>query len=389
METEARRGRVTVLQVLPALGEQGGVERGTVDVAAAVVAAGGRALVASAGGAQVHALARAEAEHLALPLDSKNPWVMYANALRLAKIIERENVDLVHARSRAPAWSAWLAARRTGTPFITTFHGTYTLGNPFKQRYNAIMGRGERVIAISRFIAEHVCRLYGVPSSRMRVIHRGVDLARFDPGTISADRIIDLARRWRLPDGLPVVMLPGRLTRWKGQMVLIEAIAKLGRRDLCCLLLGSDQGRRAYREELESRITELGLGGVIRVIDHCDDMPVAYMLADVVVSASTDPEAFGRVMVEGQAMGRPVIGSDHGGARETVIPGETGWLTPPGDASALAAAIDGALHLSAESRARLAEAAITHVRAHFTKEVMCAKTLAVYKEVLRERFGGG
>ena len=378
----------TVLQVLPALGEQGGVERGTVEVAGAIVAAGGRAIVASAGGVRVHALERVGAEHVTLPVDSKNPGTMYANIGRLTDLIRRENVDIVHARSRAPAWSAWVAAKRTRRHFVTTFHGTYGASNILKRRYNAVMGRGERVIAISRFIAGHVNQVYGVPAGRIRVIHRGVDQEMFDPARVSADRIIMLARKWRLDEGLPVVMLPGRLTRWKGQMVFLEAIAKLGREDIRCVLLGSDQGREDYRRQLETFIAHAGLGGVARIVDRCDDMPVAYMLSDVVVSASTDPEAFGRVLVEAQALGRPVIGTDHGGARETVIPQQTGWLTPPGDAQALAAAMSTALALPPDHRGRIADAAVTNARENFSKTAMCTKTLAVYDEVLHARTRG-
>jgi glycosyltransferase involved in cell wall biosynthesis len=379
--------RVTVLQVLPSLGAGGGVERGTVEIARAIVEAGGRSLVASAGGLMVHDLTRAKAEHFELPVDSKNPLIMRANIARLARLIVEQNVDIVHARSRAPAWSACYAAARTGRRFVTTFHGTYGAGNPLKRKYNSIMTRGERVIAISSFIAGHVRQVYGVPAARIRVIPRGVDLERFDPARVSAERVAQLASQWRLGDGLPVVMLPGRLTRWKGQTVFLEAIARLGRKDIRCVLVGSDQGRADYRRELEDIISRHDLNEVVRIVDHCADMPAAYMLTDVVVSASTDPEAFGRVVPEAQALGRPVIASDHGGARETIIEGETGWLTPPGDAQALAATLQRVLTIGPEARQRLAERAITYVRANFSKDAMCDKTLDVYNEVLNLKPG--
>ena len=384
----AAAGRqVTVLQVLPALGAGGGVERGTVEIARAIVEAGGRSLVASAGGIMVHELTRARAEHFPLPVDSKNPLVMRANVGRLERLIAEQSVDIVHARSRAPAWSAWYAARRAGAHFITTFHGTYSAGNPLKRRYNAIMTRGERVIAISSFIAGHIRQIYGVPAARIRVIPRGVDLERFDPARVSAERVAQLAGQWRLGDGLPVIMLPGRLTRWKGQTVFLEAVARLGRKDIRCVLVGSDQGRADYRRELEDIISRHDLGTVVRLVDHCPDMPAAYMLTDVVVSASTDPEAFGRVVPEAQALGRPVIASDHGGARETIIEGETGWLTPPGDAEALAATLARVLAIGAEARQALAGRAIQHVRQNFSKDVMCDRTLDVYNEVLSLKAG--
>tara|TARA_R110001592_G_scaffold283010_4_gene550888 strand:- start:3108 stop:4349 length:1242 start_codon:yes stop_codon:yes gene_type:complete len=372
----------TVLQVLPAMGAAGGVERGTVEIAGAVVQAGGRALVASAGGPLVHDLARVGAEHVDLPMDSKNPVTMWRNVDRLAQVIRAEKVDIVHARSRAPAWSARAAAKRTGAHFVTTFHGTYGAGNHLKRVYNSIMTRGERVIAISQFIAGHIRQLYGVPSNKIRVIHRGVDLERFDPAKVTAQRVVNLATDWMLPDGMPVIMLPGRLTRWKGQPVVIDALSRLKRRDIRCLLVGGDQGREDYRAELESMIADRNLNEVVRLVDHCDDMPAAYMLTDVVISASTDPEAFGRVIAEAQALGRPVIATDHGGAKETVIPGVTGWLVPPGDPDALAAAIEKVLSLDSAQRSTLAGKAIANVRDNFSKATMCAKTLDVYDEVL-------
>ena len=373
----------TILQVIPALGSGGGVERGTVEIAEAIADAGGRALVVSVGGAQVHEIARAGGEHIELPLHSKNPVVIYKNILRLAALIERENVDLIHVRSRAPAWSALYAAKRTKRPLVTTFHGTYNARSFIKRAYNSVMTKGERVIAISAFIAEHVHRFYGVPASRLRIIHRGVDLYRFNPAKVSAERVVQLANEWRLTEGYPVIMLPGRLTRWKGQTVFIEAVAKLERRDIRCLIVGGDQGRQDYRRELEAMVEKQNLGEIVRIVDHCADMPAAYMLSDAVVSASTDPEAFGRVMIEAQALGRPVIASDHGGARETVLPDKTGWLVPPGDVDALSAALSKVLALDGAARGRLSDAAITNVAENFSKQKMCAKTLEVYNEVLQ------
>ncbi|MDV7338378.1 glycosyltransferase family 4 protein [Terasakiella sp. A23] len=373
--------RATVLQVLPAM-VTGGVERGTVEMAEAIVNAGGRALVASAGGPMVHELTRVGAEHIELPVDSKNFFIMRKNATRLARLIRKERVDLVHARSRAPAWSAYWAAKRTNRPFVTTFHGTYSHGNPFKRWYNSVMTKGDRVIAISSFIAGHMRKIYGVRREIIRLIHRGVDLFRFDPDKVTAERLVKLTTQWNIPDGVPVIALPGRLTRWKGQLVFIDAIAKLNRTDICCLLIGSDQGRTEYRKLLERKIKENNLQGIVTIVDECNDMPTAYMLTDLVVSASTDPEAFGRVVCEAQAMGRPVVATDHGGARETVIEDETGWLCKPGDAGSMAKAIEKGLNLSADKREKMAQKAKAHIETEFSKEAMCAKTLEVYNEVL-------
>jgi glycosyltransferase involved in cell wall biosynthesis len=330
---------------------------------------------------------RARAEHITLPVDSKNPFIMYANVFRLAKIIRDKNVDIVHARSRAPAWSAWVAAKRCGVPFVTTFHGVYSLGGRLKRHYNGIMTKGQRVIANSTFVAAHIRRNYGIRLSKLRIIHRGVDLNRFDADKVTPQRVVELANDWRLEDGLPVIMLPGRLTRWKGQVLFIKAVAALGRKDIRCLLVGSDQGRSNYRREVEDLIADNDLNEVVRIIDNCNDMPAAYMLTDVVVSASTDPEAFGRVIPEAQALGRPVIATNHGGALETVIQGKTGWLVPPGDAQALTSAIECVLALDEDARKELAQKAVANVREKFSKTAMCDKTLAVYDEILSENAG--
>jgi len=376
--------RLHILQVLPSLAG-GGVERGTIDVAAAVVKAGGKATVVSAGGHMVRELERAGAKHIAMRVDSKNAVTMWRNVRPLAALIESAGVDLVHARSRAPAWSARAAARRGGVPFVTTFHGTYNFSNWFKKRYNAIMGSGDRVIAISEFIADHVKTHYRVPADRIEVIHRGVDLDIFAPQAVPVPRILAMAERWRLPDGVPVLMLPGRLTRWKGQTVFLDALARIGEAECMGVIVGGDQGRTSYREELEERIKALGLESRVRLVGDTNDMAAAFMLADIVVSASTDPEAFGRIVVEAQAMGRPVIASNHGAASETVIEGVTGWLVTPGDPEALATAIRNALGISEEQRRAIAYAAENHARGKFAKDTMCAKTLALYQRVVAER----
>jgi glycosyltransferase involved in cell wall biosynthesis len=377
-----RERQNVVLQVLPSL-VTGGVERGTIDVAGALVEAGWTSLVASNGGPMVRELDRLGVKHIQLPLHSKNPLVMRANVARLDAIIRQYGVDVIHARSRAPAWSAHAAAKKTGAHFLTTFHGTYNVGMlGLKNAYNAIMTKGERVIAISHFIADHMQAVYRTNPAKIRIVHRGVDLSRLDPARVSQERIIQLAQRWRLPDGYPVIMLPGRLTRWKGQTVLIEALAMLGRRDVRCLLVGSDQGRDAFTDELKSLVARRGLTDIVHIVGECNDMPAAYMLTDVVVSASTDPEAFGRVIVEGQAMGRPVVATNNGAARENVLDGRTGTLVPPDNPAALASALASALAFGSEEREARAALAIQFVRDNFTRELMCARTLGVYRELI-------
>jgi glycosyltransferase involved in cell wall biosynthesis len=380
--SDTKRGRLIVLQVLPSL-ETGGAERGAVDVACALVAAGGTAIVASAGGRMVRELERGGAKHITLPVDSKSPLVMRANVARLRKIILQYGVDIVHVRSRAPAWSAVKAAMQTGRYLVTTVHGPYG-GGWLKRRYNAVMVKGDRIIAISDFVADYIHRTFNLGPPRVCVIHRGVDIHLFDPIRVDAPRMINLAREWRLPEDVPIIMLPGRLTRWKGQRVLIDAMALLGRKDVCCVIVGSDQGRTHYRQELEEHITRRGVDEIIRLVPECRDMPAAYMLSDVVVSASIEPEAFGRVIAEGQAMGRPVIATNHGAAPEIIAPTSTGWLVEPGNAEALAQAIQEAISLTPQQREEIAYAAMSRVREHYTKDQMCAQTIMLYQELVAE-----
>ena len=369
-----------ILQVLPRL-DSGGVERGTVEMVQAIAGAGGVALVASEGGRLVAAVERAGGRHVALPLASKNPVAIWRNAGRLERLIVAERAGIVHARSRAPAWSALAAARRTGARLVTTYHGVYNEGPPGKRGYNSVMARGDRVIAISRYVAAVLLQRHGVDPVRVRVIPRGVDPALFDPDRVTGPRIARLAEAWRLPDGAPIVMLPARLSRWKGHAVLIAAMARLQHAGACCVLVGAVEGRERFARMLESQARALGVADRLRLAGHCDDMPAALMLADVVVSASTDPEGFGRAVIEAQAMGRPVIATDHGGAAETVEHLVTGWRVPPGDVDALAAALDHALAMQPGDRHALGLRSRAAVLERYTTAAMQAATLDVYREL--------
>ncbi|MBU0799967.1 MAG: glycosyltransferase family 4 protein [Alphaproteobacteria bacterium] len=373
-----------IMQIIPALGA-GGAEQGCIDIAAELTRAGAQAIVVSNGGSRIHELARAGALHINMPVHSKNPLVMFRNIYRLRKLIRKHKVDIVHARSRAPAWSALQAVRGTTARFMTTCHAPYNISGKAKNFYNSSIARGDRVIAISGHVANYLLENYKIDPRNIRLIHRGVALEKFHPTAVTPERMIRLAREWRIPDGTNVVLLPGRLTRWKGHHVLIDAMAKLGRPDVFAIMIGDDQGRTEYRAELEQAIRDKHLEGKMRIIEHCNDMPAAYMLANVVVSASTDPEGFGRVPIEGQAMGRPVIATDHGGAQETIVRGETGWLIPPGDADALCRAIKEALTLEPMQRSILATRAMAHIAQHFTREKMADETLNVYAELLEEK----
>ena len=391
----AEAGRLAgacVLQIIPEL-DAGGAERTTVDVAAALAAAGARALVATEGGRLVGELQAKGGHWLRFPAATKNPARMAVNVARLMALCRREGVQIVHARSRAPAWVALGAARRLRLPFVTTYHGSYSGRTGVKVLYNSVMARGDVVIANSRYTADLIGRLHAEQAGeRVRVIHRGTDLTLFNPAAVAPARVEALRRSWNVAPHERVVLLAARLTAWKGHRVLIDAAARMrdqGCTDLAVVLAGDPQGRAAYERELDGLIAARGLGGVVRRVGHCTDMPAAFRAASVVAVPSVEPEAFGRAAVEAQALGTPVVVSDLGAVPETVLappdvaPGQrTGWRVPTGDACALALALTEALSLGASARDALARRGRAHVETNFSLERMVGDTLAVYAGLL-------
>ena len=378
----------TLLQVTPEL-ETGGAEQTTLDISRAVIAAGGRSLVASRGGRMAARLQADGGVLFPLPMQSKNPATVLANAARLAAIVRAERVSLIHARSRAPAFSAYLASRMTGTPFLATYHGVYEAKGPVKRWYNAIMTRGPFTIANSAYTRDRVIAEHGLAPDRVIAIDRGVDLARFDPAKVSDACVTALREAWGVAADDPRVklILAGRLTRWKGQRLLIDAAAKLkagGGPVPLILLVGDEQGRGGYRDELLEAIRQGGLEGSVLLLGHCDDMPAAYRLADFACAPSLKPEPFGRTAVEPQAMGLPVLAADHGAARETVVDGRTGWLVAPGDVDAWAAAIARAVQLPAKDRLAMGASAQQRARRLYSLDAMCEATLKVYASLMGE-----
>lgn len=380
---------MNVLQVIPQL-EAGGAERTTLEVAQAVVAAGGRALVASEGGRLEGELTAIGGELVRLPVGSKNPWTVWRNVERIAQIVRNEDIDIIHARSRAPAWSAKWAAERTGAHFITTYHGTYNGKTGLKRGYNAVMAHGELVIANSNFIADHIRLQHPFAADRIRVIPRGVDLDSFDPQAVAPQRVADLAGAWGVawPTDRLVALFPARLTGWKGQRETLAALGQLKAEGLAIpltLFAGDAQGRDAYLAELEGLIARFGLEADVRIVGHCSDMPAALAMADIALTPSVEPEAFGRTAAEAGAMHVPVIAADHGGAREVVLPGQTGWRVEPGNPAALAAAIREAVMLPDSARAAMGERAAQYIRTQFSTRALQAATLRVYDEVLNSQ----
>lgn len=389
---------VTILQIIPEL-ETGGAELSAIEMAAAITAAGGRALVVSEGGRLEGDLEAAGGELIRLPVASKNPATIVANAGRIAAIARREGAAIIHARSRAPAWSGLIAAKRAGVIFMTTYHGAYNEKGVVKRLYNSVMVRGRLVIANSHYTARLIEERYGTPKARIRVVHRGVGPA-YDPASVSDDDIAAIRARWGVPAGARIILLAGRLTAWKGQQVLIEAFRKIADTAAASgsvvVLAGDHQGREAYRDGLIRQADDAGLAERVLLVGHESQMPAAFAAAHVAVVASTDPEAFGRTAVEAQAMGAPVIATRHGAPPETVrappdadATSQTGWLVVPGDATDLARHLETALLLDPDGRRAMGERARAHVQAHFTTDLMKSKTLRIYDELLAEKARNG
>lgn len=371
-----------VLQVLPEL-ETGGVEVGTIEIATALQQKNIKNFVASKGGRLVYDLDKIKVPHLTLNLKSKNPLTMLKNAKILEQYIKDNGINIVHARSRAPAWSAYWAAKRAGVHYMTTFHGTYGLGPwGIKKAYNKIMTLGERVIVISNHIKNHVLKNYKVEEDKLRLIHRCADVERFSPDAITQERMINKIKEYNIADDKPVILLPGRVTRWKGQHLLIEALSKMKNQNYYCIITGDNQGRQKYYDYLQELTCEYKLKNRIGFFGRYSDVPALMMVSNVVLSTAIEPEAFGRISVEGQAMGKIVVASNIGGSLDTIEDGVTGKLYQYDNPQALADALDWALNLSEKEKAKIGKAAIENVRHNFTKELMCDKTIAIYQELL-------
>lgn len=374
-----------VLQVLPEM-EHGGVEVGTTEIADCLQKQNIKNFVASAGGRMVYNLKKIGVKHFTLPLKTKNIFKMYKNSIALEKIIRENNINIVHARSRAPAWSAYWAAKRAGVSFVTTFHGTYGLGPMgIKKPYNKVMTYGEEVIAISNHIKQHMIDNYKVDTSKISLIHRCVNIDNFSPYNISQERIVKTINENAIPEDKKIITLAGRVTHWKGQHLLIEALSKLKDDNYLCLIVGSDQGRVKYRQHLNELVQKYSLENKVKFIGHSFDIPALLMISDIVLSTAIEPEAFGRAAIEGQAMGKIVIASNIGGSLENIVDGKSGKLFESNNPQSLADTLHWALNLEDKEKKKIGDFAIENVKKNFTKDIMCDKTLEVYKKVLNKK----
>ncbi|MBE6452343.1 MAG: glycosyltransferase family 4 protein [Alphaproteobacteria bacterium] len=373
-----------VLQVLPEL-EMGGVELGTIEIASELQKQGIKNFVASQGGRLTKELSKMKVKHLTLPLKTKNIFKMRKNANELAKFIKENGINIVHARSRAPAWSAYWAAQKAGVHYMTTFHGTYGLGPcGIKKFYNKIMTLGERVIVISNHIKNHVLKNYKVDENKLRLVHRCVDIEKFNPELVSQERIIKASNEYNLPEEKPVLTLIGRITRWKGQHLLVEALSKMKNKNYYCVIAGDDQGRLNYVEEIKELAQKYRLKNRIGFYGKVLDPQALMQASTIVLSTAIEPEAFGRISVEGQAMGKIVVASNIGGSLDTIKDGVTGKLFESGNAESLAKALDWALKLSDEEKKKIATEAQKNAKENFTKQIMCDKTIQIYRELAED-----
>jgi glycosyltransferase involved in cell wall biosynthesis len=385
VKTHSRDGNGPVIvQVLPAL-VRGGVERGTIEMAKAIIDAGGRAVVISEGGPLVRHLDRIGATHHTLAVASKNPLGWRATRRRLRRVLVSEGADIVHVRSRVPACIALPAARSLGLITVSTVHGRFQNSNVLKRMVNARMLATDHVIAISNYVRHQIERQFGDRGKTLSVVHRGVDVEMFDPASVSQSRIIRFVDAIALPEDEPVIMLPARPTAWKGHEVLLKALARISDRKFNCVLVGAADGKRAFVDRLTELGMKLGLEGRFRLTHSVDDMPAALMAADIVAMPSVTPEPFGRVSLEAQAMGRLVVAFDHGGAAESIMHGNTGWLATPVDIDSLAECLGKALDVTASQRRAMAVETRQHIEANFSTHRMCKSTIAIYARLLKAR----
>jgi glycosyltransferase involved in cell wall biosynthesis len=377
-----------VLQVIPKLG-YGGAETGCYDIAHYLPENNCESFIVTSGGELLKFVDKKKVKVIKLPVNSKNPLLIFFNSLALIWIILYNNISIVHARSRAPAWSCYLATILTGRKFVTTFHGTYNFESKLKKFYNSVMVKSDLIIAGSNFIFSHIKENYSKyfdVNKRLRVIFRGINVDYFDPTTKIESDEKKLLKQWEIEKDKKIILLPGRLTSWKGQELFIEAInlvnIELGYEAFYVVILGSDQGRDLYKKKLNRLSDQFRMNNQVRFIDHCKDMALAYKISDIIVSASTEPEAFGRVAVEAQSMEKPIIASNIGGSNETIIDEKTGFLFDSGNSKSLSQKILKLLYLDETSLKLIGTEGRKNVIKKFNVEKMCFSTYSEYKKIM-------
>ena len=380
--------KLKVLQVIPRLG-YGGAETGCYDLAHYLHEQDCKSYIVTSGGELIKYIDKKKVKLIKLPVQSKNPLIILINSIALTLLILFLNISIVHARSRAPAWSCYIATKITRRKFVTTFHGTYNFKNSIKKFYNSIMVKSDVLIAGSNFIFSHISENYQKflnSKKKFLVIFRGINTEYFDSDIIKKKDIDKLKATWKIEDNKKIILLPGRLTAWKGQEMFIEAINLFKQSnpelDFVAVILGDDQGRTVFRKKLERLVEQFNLTQNIKFVDNCNVMPVAYYISDVIVSSSIEPEAFGRVSVEAQAMKKPIIASNIGGSKETVIDNKTGLLFESGNPKSLCDKLNEIIKLDSLTLDLMGREGRKNVINRFNIEKMCLNTYSEYKKLV-------
>ena len=378
-----------VLQVIPRLG-YGGAETGCYDIAHYLPEKNCKSYIITSGGPLIKYIKKEKVKIFRLPVQSKNPVLMIFNSFVITLIVLIYNINIVHARSRAPAWSCYWSCFFTRRKFVTTFHGTYNYSNSYKKFYNSIMVKSNLIIGGSNFIFEHINANYSEyldPKKKLMVIFRGINLEYYNPDNISENKINKLKKLWKVRDNTIKILLPGRLTNWKGQEKFIEALNILiedyNTDNFQAFILGSDQGRNVYSKKLRDLVQRYNLNQKIFFIEHCNEMPTAYSIVDIVVSSSIEPEAFGRVAVEAQAMRKPIVASNLGGSKETILDKKSGYLYNFNDPRELAKTLNTLMHLEKDTLNLIGNEGRKNITRKFDVEKMCQTTFTEYKKLLK------
>ncbi|MBI28512.1 MAG: N-acetyl-alpha-D-glucosaminyl L-malate synthase [Alphaproteobacteria bacterium MarineAlpha5_Bin11] len=372
---------IKLLQVIPAL-DSGGVEQGTVDIAQGVVKKSGSSLVVSNGGRLVPRLKRCGSEHIELSVHSKNPWVIFRNIKKLREIIDTHNINIIHTRSRAPAWSSYFAARGR-IKIVSTFHNVYGYGSSSKRYYNSGLARADAIIAISNFVKNKIIELYNIPRKKVKVIYRGIDEKYFINDDITESTLLNFIKENQIFTDKKIILYPARLTPWKGQIEFLEILKKLDSNDYFCIFVGDEKNQK-YSEKLKKKIVDLKLNSSCKVMGHISDMKCMYKISHLVVSASQKPEGFGRVVAEAMAMEKPVVAYDHGGVSEQMQTYDKSFRIPFMDQAGMVNAINIALSMSKEAMNQIVLSPKEFVNKNFTRKEMVENTYQLYKNLLKK-----
>ena len=376
-----------ILQIIPNM-EIGGAERTVLEITSFIKDTEFSSLVLTSGGKLIGELEKENIEVIKLKIDKKNPYSIIKNFFLFIKIFREKKIDLIHVRSRAPAWSAIFAAKKIGIPVLTTWHGHVSNSSFIKKIYNSIMLKGDAVIANSAYTAKRISKIYNIDLNKIDIISRGVNVESFERSKFSNTEISNMRKMWSVDDNKIIILFPARLTRWKGHLVTIEAINLLKKEKffdhVIFLFAGEKAGAENYIKKLNSIITKFKLQENIKLVERIENMPLAYLASDIVLSPSIEPEPFGRIPIEAQAAGKTIIASDHGAVKDTIKNGNnfTGFKVKPNDPQALSIAIKQSITMDKKDLTKMHERAISNVKNNFSLENMCKKTLEVYKRLL-------